>query len=62
MDSQQEKPKRWKRFIKETGRVMRITKKPGREEFMSLVKVTALGGTIIGLIGFVIFLVKQFIL
>ena len=62
MESQQAKPKRWKRFIKETTRVMRITKKPGRDEFMSLVKVTALGGAIIGLIGFAIFLIKQFIL
>lgn len=48
-----------KRFIKETGRVLRITKKPDWTEYKSLLKVTGLGIAIIGLMGFVIFLIKQ---
>ena len=50
-----------KRFIKETMRVLRITKKPGMEEFKSLLKVTGLGCAIIGAIGFIIFLLAQLI-
>lgn len=63
MDQAQEipetKPSRVKRFIKETIRVLRITKKPSREEFKSIVKVTGLGAALIGALGFVIFLFKQ---
>ena len=53
------KPSQFKRFIKETVRVLRITKKPSKTEFKGLVKVTGLGIAIIGLIGFVIFLARQ---
>ena len=52
---------RWKRFLKETMRVLRITKKPNKEEYISIVKVTGLGIAIIGALGFVIFLIKQLI-
>ena len=52
----------WKKFLKETSRVMRITKKPDRNEFMNLTKVTGLGIAIIGVIGFIIFLLKQLLL
>ncbi len=48
-----------KRFIKETIRVLRITKKPDKTEYLMVSKVTALGIGIIGLIGFTIFLIKQ---
>lgn len=48
-----------KRFMKETMRVLRVTKKPNRDEFMSITKVTGLGIVIIGVIGFVIFMIKQ---
>ncbi len=58
----EEQPNKLKRFIKEARRVLRITKKPNREEFLNIVKVTGLGCAIIGLIGFVIFLVKQLLL
>ena len=54
-------PSKLKKFYKETMRVMRITKKPSRSEFMSLSKVTGLGIAIIGIVGFLIFLLKQFI-
>ncbi|MEW5896363.1 MAG: protein translocase SEC61 complex subunit gamma [Nanoarchaeota archaeon] len=50
---------RVKRFLKESYRVLRITKKPNKEEYTSVLKVTALGVAIIGAIGFVIFLAKQ---
>jgi len=58
-----EQPDNWKykakRFIKETVRVIRVTKKPNGEEFKNIVKVTGLGIAIIGVIGFIIFLIKQ---
>ncbi|PIN75459.1 protein translocase SEC61 complex subunit gamma [Candidatus Woesearchaeota archaeon CG10_big_fil_rev_8_21_14_0_10_36_11] len=59
MDPQVQKTSRVKRFIKETLRVLRITKKPDRTEYMSLVKVTGIGILIIGALGFVLHLVKQ---
>ena len=48
-----------KRFIKETIRVLRITKKPNKTEYQSIVKVTGLGIAIIGAIGFIIFMLRQ---
>ena len=50
-----------KRFLKETHRVLKITKKPNREEFKTTVKVTGLGAGVIGLLGFIIFLIKQLV-
>ena len=52
-------PSKLKRWWKETVRVLRVTKKPNKEEFQSVVKVTGLGMAIIGVIGFVIFLIVQ---
>lgn len=51
-----------KQFIKECGRVLKVTKKPTGEEFKTIVKVSGLGMAIIGLIGFVIHLLKQLLL
>ncbi|MEK6853481.1 MAG: protein translocase SEC61 complex subunit gamma [Nanoarchaeota archaeon] len=59
MDTQEIKEHKLKRFAKETMRVLRITKKPNKEEYKSIVKITALGIAVIGLIGFIIFLGKQ---
>jgi len=53
------KQSKLKKFIKETFRVLRITKKPNKEEYKNLIKVTGLGIALIGAIGFVIFLIKQ---
>lgn len=50
---------RFKRFIKEALRVLRITKKPSAEEYKSLLKVTGIGVALIGALGFIIFLIKQ---
>ncbi|MDY6777343.1 MAG: protein translocase SEC61 complex subunit gamma [Candidatus Nanohaloarchaea archaeon] len=43
--------------LKEYRRVLKITKKPDREEFMMSAKVTGLGILLIGLIGFIIYLI-----
>ena len=48
-----------KRFGLECIRVLKVTKKPSGMEFKAIVKVSALGIAIIGLIGFVIQMVRQ---
>tara|TARA_Y100000034_G_C6663649_1_gene291056 strand:- start:138 stop:326 length:189 start_codon:yes stop_codon:yes gene_type:complete len=62
MEINQTKLSKVRRFFKEIMRVLRITKKPDRQEFMSASKVTGLGIGVIGLIGFVIFMLKQLLL
>jgi len=52
---------RFKRYLKECHRVLKITKKPDREEFLIIVKMSALGSLLIGLIGFVISMANQLI-
>ena len=48
-----------KEFVKESWRVLRITRKPSNQEFKSIVKVSGLGSAIIGLVGFIISMLKQ---
>jgi len=43
-----------KSFSIECRRVLKVTKKPTMPEFKAIVKVTALGMLVIGLIGFII--------
>ncbi len=43
-----------KSFIGECIRVFKVTKKPSKEEFKTIVKVSGLGILFIGLIGFVV--------
>jgi len=62
MESQEEQPNKFKKFIKETGRVLRILKKPNKEEYKTVVKVTALGIALIGALGFIIFLIYELLL
>jgi len=50
---------KFKSFINECIRVLRITRKPSTEEFKTIVKVSGLGMIAIGLIGFVITMAKQ---
>ena len=64
MEFQQEEIKptliqKLKRFINECIRVLKVTKKPTMAEFRTIVKVSGLGMIIIGLIGFVVQLIKQ---
>lgn len=49
-------------FILECKRVLRVTKKPDKEEFMTIVKISAAGMGVIGLLGFLIHLVKELML
>ena len=50
---------RFKSFINECIRVLRVTRKPSKEEFRTIVKVSGLGMILIGLIGFIITMIKQ---
>ena len=62
MEFEEEKRSKWSRlksFIIESKRVYTITKKPSNEEFKVIVKVTALGILLIGLLGFIIHIIAQ---
>jgi protein translocase SEC61 complex gamma subunit len=50
-----------KKFINESIRVFKITKKPSMEEFKVTIKVTSIGVLIIGFIGFLVHLISQLI-
>ena len=50
-----------KSFLIECKRVLKITKKPSQEEFKTIVKMSALGMLIIGVIGFVIQIIATII-
>jgi protein transport protein SEC61 subunit gamma-like protein len=50
---------KFRTFVHECRRVLKITKKPTRDEFKTIVKVSGLGMIIIGLIGFIVTMVKQ---
>jgi protein transport protein SEC61 subunit gamma-like protein len=56
------KPTMWykfKRFVSECIRVLKITKKPTKTEFKTIAKVSGLGIIAIGLIGFLVQLIRQ---
>jgi len=55
-------PGRIKNYVIECRRVLKITKKPGNEEFKTIVKVSGLGMAIVGLIGFLVVLIKDLLL
>ena len=46
-------------FISECVRVLKITKKPDKIEFKTIVKASALGMTVIGALGFIITMLNQ---
>lgn len=46
-------------FLLECRRVLTVTKKPTKTEFSSIVKVTGIGILVIGLIGFIIHMLKE---
>ena len=46
-------------FIKQSKRVLKVARKPDRQEYFNFSKVTAIGIAIIGVIGFVIVLFGQ---
>jgi protein transport protein SEC61 subunit gamma-like protein len=41
-------------FLSESARVLRLTKKPGKDEFLLVAKITGLGILLIGFIGYII--------
>lgn len=53
---------KFKLFVNECFRVLRITKKPTGMEFKTIVKVSGIGMLLIGLLGFLIQVVKQIII
>lgn len=48
-----------KSFYKECVRVFRITKKPTKDEFKAIVKVSGLGILLIGFIGFLVHVIEK---
>lgn len=57
MDIKAELEKIWK----DCKRVLKVSRKPDRNEYLDFSKITALGMVIIGVIGFVIVLISQLI-
>jgi protein transport protein SEC61 subunit gamma-like protein len=51
--------KKMKDFFVESKRVFRVTKKPSNIEFKTIVKASGLGIVIIGMIGFIISMIRQ---
>ena len=49
----------FKGFFEECVRVLKVTKKPDKIEFSTVVKISGLGILAIGLIGFVVVMIKQ---
>ncbi len=45
--------------VKSWDRVLRLSRKPRREEFIAITKVTGLGAIVVGTIGFVIRMIVQ---
>ena len=41
-------------FIKQCKRVLHVARKPDKEEYINIAKITAIGILVIGLIGFII--------
>jgi len=50
---------KFKSFIFECVRVLKVTRKPDKEELKTIVKISGLGILLIGLMGFLIHLVKE---
>ncbi len=48
-------------FTKQCIRVFKITKKPSKDEYKAVVKISALGILLIGAIGFVVHFVKYLV-
>lgn len=46
-------------FIIECKRVLTVTKKPDKEEYKTTLKVAGLGILLLGLIGFLLFILKE---
>ena len=51
-----------KGFINECSRVLKVTKKPTKEEFSVIVKISGLGILAIGLVGFILQMIKDLLI
>ena len=49
------------KFVKDSKRVLKVARKPDKEEYVDFAKVTTLGILIIGVVGFVIYLIARFL-
>lgn len=47
------------RFITQSSRVLRITRKPSKEEYKAIVKISGLGMAVMGGMGFLLHMIKQ---
>ncbi|MEE1156141.1 MAG: protein translocase SEC61 complex subunit gamma [Methanobrevibacter sp.] len=52
---------RFDKFIKDSKRVLKVSRKPDRAEYFEFAKITALGILVIGAVGFVIVIIGQLI-
>jgi protein transport protein SEC61 subunit gamma-like protein len=50
-----------RKFLYECKRVLQVARKPDKDEYWTVAKVTGLGVAVIGLVGFVIMLVAKLI-
>ncbi len=46
-------------FIKLCQRVLHVSKKPGRDEYQNVAKITGIGVIIIGVVGFIVSIAAQ---
>jgi protein transport protein SEC61 subunit gamma-like protein len=49
------------KFVKDSKRVLKVSRKPDRAEYFDFAKITALGILVIGVIGFVMVIIGQLI-
>lgn len=54
-------PVKWKEKLESYRRVIAVSRKPDREEFLSTARITALGIALVGAAGFVIYMVYYLI-
>ena len=50
---------RFDKFVKDSKRVLKVSRKPSKEEYIDLAKVTTMGVLVVGAVGFVIVLIGQ---
>jgi len=61
LEEEQTLKTKFKSFIIQCARVLKVTQKPSKDEFRTLVKVSGLGIAVIGFIGFLIHIIKVLI-
>lgn len=50
-----------KAFLQNCRRMLQVARKPGKDEYSQVVKVTGLGILLIGFVGFVIMIISYFV-